>query len=302
MTSSFAPGRSPGRFVPGLVGVALLWAGVGPARAGAGRDAVAVLIYHHFVSDQDAARKPGLLDDLTMSRSQFEAQLELLKQRSGHPITAMELYGYLKGQAPLPPRSFLVTIDDGYESIHRIAWPVLKERGVPAAIGLMVKATEDPERWRASHPGSTPHLTWGQIAEMLQPVKVGPTERTLISIESHTYDRHENLRGRERKLPPDRRTEFERGVLDDLKLARETIQKRTGLRESGAFLIWPHGGATKRLLEVARQAGHLGTFTILGDAVRPGSDPMAISRIHAGSGVRSIKDLERALDNAGWGR
>lgn len=262
---------------------------------------VAVLIYHDFVSDEDAARGPSLLDEMTMSRAQFRAQLEFLERERATVLTGQEFAAHLSGTWQAPRGSVLLIIDDGYESVHRIAWPLLREFGMPAMVALIAGATEERETWFARHPRATPHLSWEQIHEMLEPVSVrGGAPRRLLSLASHTYDMHQHLARQERALAPAARRTFHARLSADLKRAREVIAARTGGRERADFLVWPHGGFSRGLVEVARRAGHVGTFTDLGPVVRPGADPMHLSRVHAGSGSRSRGALERNMRSAGW--
>jgi len=258
---------------------------------------VAVLVYHNFVSDEDAAKRPGLLDEMTMSRAQFRAQIELLRKDGATFLTVEQFVAHVKGGAPAPRHSVLVAIDDGYESVYRIAWPILREEKVPALVALIVGATDEPAAWAAHHPGAAAHLTWAECAEMTATLpEVG---HPLVTLGSHTYDMHQNLAREERELGAAEREAFRARLLADLKKAREVVRARTG-GQTAALLVWPHGGSSAALVEVARAAGHDGTFTDLGPVVRPGDDPMRMMRVHAGSGTRSRGALERNMRSAGW--
>lgn len=261
---------------------------------------VAVLVYHNFISDEDAARRKSLLDEMTMSRAQFREQLEFLRRERATVLTGDEFAAHVAGKWQAPPRSVLIVIDDGYESVHRVAWPLLKEFGMPAMVALIVGATEEPRTWLGRHPRGAPHLSWEQIHEMLEPVTMNGVTRPLLSLASHTYDMHEHLARQEDLLAAAARAAFHLRLLADLKRARDVILVRTGGRARADFLVWPHGGYSERLVETARVAGHAGTFTDLGQVVRAGADPMRLTRVHAGSGSRQRGALERNMRNAGW--
>jgi biofilm PGA synthesis lipoprotein PgaB len=265
------------------------------------RSAVAVLVYHNFITDEQARAHPKQLDEMTMSLSQFAAQLDLLKSFDAHVLTPQEFLQHVRGEVIAPPHSVLIMIDDGYLSNYTLAWPILKERGLPAVVGIITLATDDPARWRTFYPNASPHLTWAQISEMTQPVKIGTVTRPLIYIGSHTYNRHVNLQKLERRLPKAELGRFYDELRADLVRARQVITARSGAGSAADFLVWPHGGWSDRMIEVARQAGHQATFADLGEAVRPHGDPMRIPRIHAGSGIRSVAAFQRSLHEAGWG-
>jgi biofilm PGA synthesis lipoprotein PgaB len=272
----------------------------GPALATrrSGSGGVAVLIYHHFVTDEEAAARPQRLDEMTMSVGQLRSQLDILAREGARFLTASEFADHLSGARPAPPKSVLLVIDDGYESVYRLAWPILRERGVPSLVALIVGPTEDPADWLARHPKAAPHMSWEQVREMLQPVTVAGITRSLVSLASHTYDMHEHLARKERKLSGAARRAFHARLLADLVLARQMIVKRTG--ERADFFVWPHGGSSSSLRDIARRAGHHGTFTDLGAVIREGMDPLNLTRVHAGSGTRALAALTRNMRNAGW--
>ena len=283
----------------GRAGVLALLLGLGlplaTARARAPEGpGVAVLVYHNFVSDEDAARRPSLLDEMTMSRAQFRAQLEFLKHSRATALGLDAFAAHVAGTRPAPRGAVLLVIDDGYESVYKIAWPLLREYGMPAVVAPIVGATEERDAWVKAHPRASPHLSWEELHEMLQPVH----GVALVALASHTYDMHENLGKQERALEPVARRAFDARLLADLKRARAVIAARTGQRAD--YLVWPHGGYTRALVDVAKAAGHAGTFTDLGEVVRPGADPLNLTRVHAGSGSRSRGALERNMRTAGW--
>jgi peptidoglycan/xylan/chitin deacetylase (PgdA/CDA1 family) len=103
-------------------------AGRDPARRGLPRHAPRVLMYHYF----GAAPGPDP-ERLFVDVPAFTAQLDHL-QRGGW--RALTLDGYLAALdgAPTPRRSYLLTIDDGHESVGRLAAPLLHERGIPSVL------------------------------------------------------------------------------------------------------------------------------------------------------------------------
>ena len=111
---------------------------------------IPVLNYHQ-INDRDK-------NALTVTSSQFAAQMDYLKAAGYHTITATELADALERGAPLPPKPVLLTFDDGYLDNYTVAYPILKERGMKAAIFLIT-----------DYVGRYPnYLTWEQAQEMQQ--------------------------------------------------------------------------------------------------------------------------------------
>lgn len=75
---------------------------------------------------------------------QFERHLDFLL-RSMHPVSLDEVLDAVAGRRRLPRRAVLITFDDGHRSVFEEARPLLRARGMPAAVfvvaGLLDTAT-----------------------------------------------------------------------------------------------------------------------------------------------------------------
>lgn len=67
----------------------------------------------------------------------FRRQIAFLA-RYYRPVTLQQVLDAIAGDRPLPPRAVLVTFDDGLRNNATVAWPILQEFQVPAAIFLTV--------------------------------------------------------------------------------------------------------------------------------------------------------------------
>jgi peptidoglycan/xylan/chitin deacetylase (PgdA/CDA1 family) len=92
---------------------------------------IRVLAYHRVLADsqwQDFAFDPDLV---SASASAFREQMAFVRTRM-QPLRFAELLGYLDRGEALPPNAVIVTFDDGYDDNYRVAFPILRELGVPA--------------------------------------------------------------------------------------------------------------------------------------------------------------------------
>ena len=80
----------------------------------------------------------------------------------------------------IPPRSAIITLDDGWNSTYEAAWPILKKFGYPFTLFIYTDYVKGGPK---SGGGS---LTWSQLAELRD---------AGADIESHTVSHHD-LRGR----------------------------------------------------------------------------------------------------------
>ena len=62
------------------------------------------------------------------------------------PIGVELLVAALADGAELPARSVLVTFDDAYRDFAEVAWPVMRERGIPALLFVPTSYPDAPER------------------------------------------------------------------------------------------------------------------------------------------------------------
>ncbi|MCR9259298.1 MAG: polysaccharide deacetylase family protein [Pseudomonadaceae bacterium] len=90
-----------------------------------------VLTYHRVgYADESPNLEPGLI---SASPVAFRKQMQLLADRY-KPISMAQLLAAHRGESQLPAKAVLVTFDDGYEDFAEVAWPILKEFGVPATL------------------------------------------------------------------------------------------------------------------------------------------------------------------------
>jgi peptidoglycan/xylan/chitin deacetylase (PgdA/CDA1 family) len=89
-----------------------------------------VLTYHRFPAQY---------------RDDFEQHCRHLKA-AYNTITLDEAVEALRNRSPLPPRSLVVTIDDGYRDVYSVAYPVFRKYGVPFTV-YAVSGFLDRECW-----------------------------------------------------------------------------------------------------------------------------------------------------------
>jgi len=126
------------------------WAGVrdvAPAETFARMtDGTAILMYHGFA----ARGEPG--SRFVVPTDRFEAQLRGLLRRGHRPLSLSAYLDLRRAHRFPPPKSFVVTIDDGYTDVAEHAAPVLRRLGVPATICVVEGAIGGRNTWDRAAP------------------------------------------------------------------------------------------------------------------------------------------------------
>ena len=116
-------------------------------------------MYHGF------GRRPAAADpfNLFVSADDLERQLRFLT-RTMYPLDLPE-YLERRRRGALSPRSFLLTVDDGYVSTLEVAAPLLARYGVPAVLFVCPGLLGGTSAWMPEMPGER-LLTGEQVAEL----------------------------------------------------------------------------------------------------------------------------------------
>jgi peptidoglycan/xylan/chitin deacetylase (PgdA/CDA1 family) len=106
---------------------------------------------------------------ISISPTVFQNAMARLHDGGYQTLGLMEAADYLRRGAPFPHRSFVITFDDGYQSVYEEALPVLEGYGMSATVFLTVG-----KKGGAKSGGRLPSLTgrsmlsWNEIQEMQQ--------------------------------------------------------------------------------------------------------------------------------------
>lgn len=196
-----------------------------PTLLTAGTHEVAVLMYH------DITNRPSVYFDTTVA--DFKAQLKQIEASGAAVIPLADLYDHLRIGKSIPPKSVVLTFDDGYAGQYENAYPILKELGYPATFFVHTGAVGVTT--------SRAHMTWAQLQAL--------DKEGLISIECHTVTHPDDLR-----KCSDAQLETE------LKKSKAVLEEKLGRKVR--FLAYPVGNADGRVARVAHEAGYELAFTM----------------------------------------
>ena len=131
---------------------------------------VPILTYHYIRVNPDRNDRLGFA--LSVTPSDFAAQMDWLAQSGYHPITTDDLYAYLTGDQDLPSKPVILTFDDGYADFYTTALPILRSHDFRAVAYVV-----------SGFVGKDGYMSAAQVRE---------ADRSGIEIGSHTVS-HANL-------------------------------------------------------------------------------------------------------------
>ncbi|NBI66020.1 hypothetical protein D1646_04180 [Pseudoflavonifractor sp. 60] len=171
-----------------------------------------VLMYHHFV-EEGAKCNPWILTDV-----RFREDLQWLADHNYTTVLPSELAA---GQ-PLPARAVMITMDDGYASNYRLAFPLLQEFQAKAVISLITQYTQDEDPL---------YLTWDMCREM--------ADSGLVEFGSHTHASHGEGECGIKRHKGESREEYEARILPDIQTSIDLITEHLGTAPQ--LFTYPNG-------------------------------------------------------------
>lgn len=244
---------------------------------------VPVLMYHEIREPAEAT-----WGRLAVSPAQFGKQVDYLLEAGYTTLTAGALASLLARGGQAPPRTVVLTFDDGFEDFHRYAVPVLAEHGFTATVFVTTGWIQDAGSGSVSRrPGRM--LSWSQVAEA-----------AAAGMEAGAHSRqHPQLD----QLPTAR-------VRDELCTSKAILEENLGAPVRG--LAYPYGYSSSMVRREARAAGYGYGYAVGNAVTRPGADLFRLPRltVHRSTDLSEFRRLlegqlaltmlrDRAL-TAGW--
>ena len=188
-----------------------------------------ILMYHHFEEVGEG--------HTIVSEERFREQMTALKNAGYETVTLRQLCDYVSGEAKLPEKPILITMDDGYSSNLEIAAPILEELGMCATV-FVIGINEGEEVYvHSGEPFWDPRFSYEEAKPWV--------EKGVIDVQCHTYDMHQlesyGYSGREGvlQLGGESREEYEAALRQDF----ETFRRRREIITETALLglAYPFG-------------------------------------------------------------
>ncbi len=220
-----------------------------PGVPAAARDVSAPVLMYHVINPPPAgAPFPGLY----VPAPEFSEQMQALAKAGFHAVTLQQLWRHWQQGTPLPARPVVITFDNGYQSQYSNALPVLSKLGWKAVENMQLTGL----------PPSQGGLSQEQI-------------RGLISagweLDTQGFSHAELI-----ALTPSQ-------LHYQVAISRRTIQRRYHVPVR--WFCYPSGHYDAAVIAAVRQAGYLGSTTVVPGWAGPSSDPYTLPRLRVLGGT-----------------
>lgn len=209
---------------------------------------VVVLCYHRF---EDKGGR-----EMVLTPSEFEAQMQGLKDNGITVIPMEDFLAWRRGEKSIPAKSAVITLDDGWITGYRTAWPILQKFNYPFTMFIYT----DYVKGGAKSGGGS--MTWEQLAEMRD---------AGVDIGSHTVS-HSALNARKGKTEE----QYREWLKSEIAGSKELLEEKLGIQVK--TIAYPYGLHNEVVREVVKESGYEGGFTVYGQHMGNGGDSALLGR------------------------
>ena len=205
---------------------------------------VVIFGYHRLVN---SVRRP----DTEITPAAFEAQMQELKNKGIAVIPMQDFLAWRRGEKAIPPKSAIITFDDGWKSQYDVAWPIMKKFNYPFTLFIYTEGI------KPGHFSGGESMSWEQLAEMRD---------AGIDIQGHTAT-HSDLRKpydkvAKKKLNPQ---EYEQWLQNEIVGSKQMIEQKLGVKVN-CFAV-PYGFHNDHIRDIVIKAGYEALFTVYGQPI-----------------------------------
>jgi peptidoglycan/xylan/chitin deacetylase (PgdA/CDA1 family) len=223
--------------------------------------AAPILMYHVINPPPAGAPFPGLY----VPAEEFAEQMQALARGGYRAVTLDQLYEHWRRGSPLPAKPVVLTFDNGYQSQYTNALPVLRRLGWRAVENVQLTGLPPAQG------GLSEAQVRGLVAAGWELDTQGISHADLIALGAAQL--HEQVA-----------------------TARRTIERRYGVPVR--WFCYPSGHYDARVIAAVREAGYLGSTTVVPGWAGPASDPYRLPRLRVLGGTSGSRLLEQIATTA----
>ena len=203
------------------------------------------IIMYHQVKDNNFGKD-------VISPYEFESDLKYLADNNYSTITMSQLIDYVYYGLELPKNPIILSFDDGYLSVYKYVFPLLKKYNMKIVLSIVGKSTDNFSKVFDDNINYA-SMTWNQIYEM--------DKSGLVEIQNHTYDLHKIRNGRYGcyQKQDESADHYETVITDDLTTLQEKIKEIT--HKIPTTFTYPYGKYNNKTENIIKKLGFKATLS-----------------------------------------
>lgn len=209
---------------------------------------VPVILYHHIQPLYLSSEKQQ--SALSVGVEYFDMHMNYLASQGYVSLTADQLVHAILNREELPPKSIVVTLDDGYEDNYLYAYPILKKYHI---VGNFMIPT--------GLIGKKDYMSWDQIIEM--------SHDPLMKFYNHTVD-HVDVGNATSDV-----------VEKQITTAQDTLAEELG--SDSPIFTYPYGSSSETAFSVLKKLGFSAAFSTKPGFTQCKSFILNLHRNHVGN-------------------
>lgn len=223
------------------------------ARSYLGRHYVVPIIMYHSVAPACEEK-----NRLCVTADTFARQMLFLRERNYNVIPLEGLAELIKNKKKIPPKTIVITMDDGYKNIYQCAFPMLKKYNLPAAVFIIVNEVGRVQNDR---------LSWEEIKAM--------QASGLINIGSHCFGPEPLVNLKDDAL-----------VKEEIFASKKILEEKLG--SSIEFFSYPEGRFNAKIRQLVIDAGYRLAVSTRPPKGYPSDDLFALKRLRISQNSRNM--------------
>jgi peptidoglycan/xylan/chitin deacetylase (PgdA/CDA1 family) len=238
--------------IVGLVLALVIMLPVFSLKAANSNSNIACFVYHRFGDDRYFSTN--------ISIEAFREQLTYLKQNNFRVWTMGKAAKAIRNGDIVPPKTVVLTIDDGYHSFYENGLPLLEEFGYPATLFV-----------NTENIGNKDYLSWQEILD---------AQRRGIEIGNHSHGHGHFL-----NIPSEE--ERKNIFISDLVTTQTLFNEHLGYTPD--LYSYPYGEYDAMMQEILEKAGYLAATAQYSGVLYKGSNLFEIPRFPMGGPYATVK-------------
>ncbi len=205
---------------------------------------VPILMYHHIRDSVLPTENSAYF--YSVKPQKLEQQLAFLKENNYQVLSLGDLYESLESRSPLPPKSVVITFDDGYRDFYTNAFPIVKKFNFRVVSFFVAGYTRMGD-----------YMNWQMLHEL--------HKSGLVDIESHSIS-HPLLT---RLNNADQRRE----IFESRKILEDNLGKKV------YYFAYPYGDYNQEVVNIVKEAGYRLAFSAFAGTTLHSSRELILPRI-----------------------